>query len=249
MNGEACVTCILMTNLPTKITPDSLLETFVEVRYTLLAQANGIKLEESFGPVLAPDFIIAQPAPPADGTPPLDNEPDEVLLYGQGIIFRIRTDSISFTCSEGYLGWPQYQLLIQQVLTRIFQTGRISKFTRLGLRYINALPWAPLNQQLQVKLPDLPGLSTPEHTLYQTTLRTPDGYRVVLVLTDRPDAVEETSGPVSLFDVDIMWEPAQPITELAELFHQIDRAHTREKEVFFGLLSPEFLRELNPQYE
>jgi uncharacterized protein (TIGR04255 family) len=242
-----------MNRLPKKITPDSLLDTFVQVHYSLRIAKEAMLVEVRN--LLLPDFSFIEP------TAELENvgmQPDDALLFGHGILFRVGEHLTSFTCSEGYLGWPRYSELIKQVIKRMYEKNWIIEFPRVSVRYINALPWAPLNQQLQVQFPALPNLPAPEHTYYQTSLKTQDGFQISIALTDHPETIEtdhpgstenSESGPFSLFDVGIMHVPLVPVQDLAEVFKQLDKAHQLEKEVFFGLISPEFLLKLNPEYD
>jgi len=241
-----CVICCTMNRLPKKITPDSLLDTFVQVHYSLsIAKEEMLIAVRS---LLAPDFSVIEPTAELED---VGVKPDETMLFGQGIVFRVRENLTSFTCSEGYLGWPRYSQLIKQVIQRMYDAGWIVEFPRVSVRYINALPWAPLNQQLRVTFPALPNLPAPSHTYYQTNLTTEEGFQILIALTDHPEAIEKekNEGPFSLFDVGVMRTTPSPLKNLTELSSLLDKIHSIEKEVFFGLISPEFLVKLNPEYE
>lgn len=242
-----------MTRLPKKITPDSLLDTFVQIHYSLRIAKEEMLVEVRN--LLAPEYSFIEPIAELENA---GMKNDEALLFGQGIVFRVREHFTSFTCSEGYLGWTRYSDLIRQVINRMYEKNWIAEFPRVSVRYINALPWAPLNQQLQVQFPALPNLPAPDHTYYQTSFKTQDGFQISIALTDHPETIEtdhpgsmenSESGPFSLFDVGIMHTPQAPVQDLAEVFKQLDKAHQLEKEVFFGLISPEFLLKLNPEYD
>ena len=236
-----------MTRLPKKITPDALLETYVEVYYTTKSPA-----EVAFGKfyeVLTQDFDYLRP-PAQVLNSVLGGQiqtQDEPLFRGQGIQFRLRDGFVGISCSAEYLGWPLYRQRLSQVLQHLTVTGEILAFTRVGLRYINALPWRPANEQLLVQLPTLPTGLIVEQFRYWAQLRTDDGYQVNLMLSDDQRVVGR-EGPQSLFDLDIIWEHG-PLATLSEVLAKLDETHQREKEVFFGLLNPAYLASLNPQYE
>lgn len=232
-----------MALLPKKITPDALLETYVEVHYELKSPP-----EVAFGKfyeALIQDFdYLRPPAHFVSGPIQAQTEP---LFRGRGIQFRLRENYVGISCSEAYLGWPAYREQLATVLRHLLATSELTCFTRIGVRYINALPWRPANEQLVVQLPVLPANLTLEQFTYRAQLRTDDGYRVNLMLSD-DQRVAGREGPQSLFDVDVIWEQAF-FTDLADVLAKLDEAHEREKQVFFGLLNPDFLRSLSPEYE
>jgi uncharacterized protein (TIGR04255 family) len=139
---EKKVDAELDERIPKRITPDSLLDTFVQVHYILKIDKG--RLLDSIKNILEPDFTPVG----------LDDEArkkagvidDEVLFSGQGIIFRIREKLVSFTCSEGYIGWKRYSPLIRKVLQKMCDADWINVFPRVSIRYINSLPWAPLSR-------------------------------------------------------------------------------------------------------
>ncbi|WP_375417291.1 TIGR04255 family protein [uncultured Hymenobacter sp.] len=237
----------MMSRLPKKITPDALLETYVEVHYT-----TNSPVEVAFGKfytALINDFEYLRP-PAQLLNSVLGGQiqaQDEPLFRGQGVQFRLRDGYLGVSCSAEYLGWSIYQQRLSHILQLLMETGEIVRFTRIGLRYINALPWRPANEQLLVQLPTLPPELIMEQFQYRAQLRTTDGYRVNLMLSDS-QRVAGRQGPQSLFDLDIIWEQA-PLTTLQEALSKLDETHRREKEVFFGLLNPDYLASLKPEYE
>ncbi|MGY2134431.1 TIGR04255 family protein [Hymenobacter sp. HD11105] len=231
-----------VTPLPIRITPHALLDTLVEVQYTPRTHAE-LALG-FFHKALHPDFTYERQAMELLETGPFSID---AVFQGSGVMLRIQPGRLVFNClPDQYLGWPIYLPLIQDVVRRLHATGQIADFPRIGVRYINALPGMVLNEQLQVKLPPLGGLPAPESTRYQVTIADPAGFRVGLTLMDnqrvpgRPDVR-------SVFDVYVQ---AETVTaDLDTLFQRIDQAHTREKEVFFGLLDEQYLKALSPQYD
>lgn len=239
--------------LPIRISPHALLATLVEVRYTLgkpLALALG-----EFAQVLQPDFAFEDQL--MGLVEQQTKQPAEPLFYGQGMSVGIRPDGLLFNCvsatatppagSNGdYLGWTRYFELIQEVVARLHGTGAVAEFSGLAVRYVNALPGIELNKQLQIQLPTLGSLPAPDSTFYQATFSDePSGFQIALQLTDRQQ-VPGQQGLSSVFDITV--RAATPQADLPTLFARLDQAHTREKEVFFGLLDEEFLALLDPVY-
>lgn len=247
-----------MKRLPSRITPHALLETLVEVHYTALSYP-----EVAFGAfyeALKADYRYERSLSQAVLEVPglAVQAAGESLFLGhgprEGILFRLRPASIAFNCSGDYVGWNRYFPLIQDVLQRLHATEQITGYPRVGVRYVNALPSESLNDQLHTPLPALlpapyvePGIPAPTSTVYRATLADPAGFRVVLQLADQ-QPVPGHPDLRSIFDVDVILED-QPTADLSTLFDQIDRTHTREKEVFFGLLHPTYLASLHPEYD
>ena len=237
-----------MTKLPKKITPDALLETYVEIHYTTKSPAEVVF--GKFYEALRTDFDYL--SPPAKilnslmGGGQIQSQ-DEPLFRGHGVQFRLRNGFVGVSCSADYIGWETYRQRLGRILYLLVSTNEITAFTRVGLRYINALPWRPTNEQLLVQLPTLPTGLHQEQFLYRAQLRSNDGYLINLMLSD-DQRVAGREGPQSLFDLDIIWDQS-PMPTLAEVLTKLDETHHKEKEVFFGLLNPDYLASLKPEYD
>ena len=57
------------------------------------------------------------------------------------------------------------------------------------------------------------------------------------------DSVEK----VSVIDIDVFFEGE--IKDLDTLLSILDEIHSKEKEIFFSFLKPEYIETLNPKYE
>lgn len=236
--------------LPIRISPHALLATLVEVRYALRKPLE-LALGE-FGQALQPDFTYEHQLMELVKQHP--KEEVEPLFHGHGISVRVRPEGLLFNCvsatatpppgSNGdYLGWPRYFELIQDVLTRLHGTQAVGEFSGLAVRYVNALPGIELNRQLQIQLPALGPLPAPDSTFYQATFHDEQGFRIGLQLADRQQVPGQT-GLSTVFDITVRADTPQ--ADLPTLFARLNQAHTREKEVFFGLLDEEFLAQLDP---
>lgn len=233
-----------MERIPKKITPDSLLDTFVQVHYSLRVTKE--QMLAAISGILAPEFSSVTMA--AQDEQEIVVREDEVLFSGSGILFRVREKLASFNCSEGYIGWDKYRTLIELALQKMCEADLIVEFPRVSVRYINSLPWAPLNKQVRVKFPSLPHLSASEHTLFQTTGHNEQGFQINLVVTDNARIADADDKPVSLFDISVAHTTPIPMRTLEVALTELDKAHMIEKEVFFGMLSQDFLATLNPEY-
>ena len=249
------------TPLPIRISPHALLAALVAVSYT--PQGSAEQTREAFQKALQQagftdeSHLLAALGAKA-GTP-------EVLFRGQGVSVQLQASTIVFNGVEGrksgndtaaepadeYIEWARYFPVIRQVLTLLHATEAATDFPHLAVRYINALPGLPLNEQLLVKLPPLGSLPPPASSLYRATfasVRTDENgpaFEVELSLADQQRVAGRT-GKHSVFDVTVR-APTAGLGLEALLLH-IDEAHTCEKQVFFGLLEPGYLGSLQPVY-
>lgn len=240
--------------LPIRISPHALLATLVEVKYTLLADADIEQVLGAFQRALQPDFVYEREL--MELVERQTESSPEPLFYGKGVSIHLHPDHLIFNCisatntpppgSNGdYLGWNQYFEVVQDVIKRLHDTRVIAAFTGIAVRYVNALPGMQLNQQLQIQLPRLGPLPAPDSTFYRATFTDEQGFNIALMLTDRQQVPGQTELS-SVFDITVRAETPQ--ADLPALFARLDQAHTREKEVFFGLLDDEYLAQLEPVY-
>jgi uncharacterized protein (TIGR04255 family) len=240
-----------MARVPVRIDPHMLLETLVEVHYSTRVPA-----EVAFGDfyrALVPDFEYIRPGPESSAIWAMQIQGEPIFL-GLDVVVRLRDGHIAINCvgdkQKEYLGWSRYREVITEVLKRLHDTEQILGYSGISVRYVNSLPWGPMNEQLAIQLPpDLPGELVPQHTHFRVNLRHPDNFIVNLALGDS-HRVPGHQGRRSVFDVEVRWQsPSDPLTDLSPLLNHLDRAHQLEKDVFFGLLKQEFVDTLQPLYE
>ena len=247
-----------MARVPLQIDPHLLLDTLVEVQYSTSEPAEVVFGD--FYRALTSDSAftylpsLSEIATPGPGDVQFQTEP---CFLGLGIVLYIKQGQVVFNSINGndsqdpqkhYPGWPRYREIIADVLQRLHNTGHIITYSQVGVRYINGLPWGPMNKQLALQLPpDLPGELVPDHTHFRVSLRHPDQFFVNLALGDSRQ-IPGQEGRRSVFDVDVRWQAPKPITDLQVLLARLDQAHGLEKEVFFGVLQEEYVKSLHPRY-
>ena len=236
--------------LPKKISPDSILDATVEIRYTsstpfiLIVGLVFGSLDDSYS------FTTQQPN--INGIPSELIQSNSNIFYTDKIKFELRPNSISFHCVNKYLGWSVYFEEISRTLRQIAKIKEIDNFSRIGIRYISQYP--------SKKLKDISnftftfGMNTIESELF--AFRSEfilDIYRVILNIQNSAPTNSfnsknnSTDSIFSLIDVDVILDRIN-ITSMDELLKEIDNAHKTEKEVFFNILKQEFLLTLNPIY-
>ena len=239
--------------LPVKIDPCPIVEAILEVRFVT---------SESWATLPGLLFARIRDRYPEQKGLPLTQLPEEMrrrepaFTYQPLIQFLSRGDFlIQFgprvvslvTRSKEYPGWAALEKEMAWLLSELQQTGFVSEGERLGVRYINFFTF-DIFEKLALEV------STGKKRL------TAGERSVTAVLTKRPltarllvanSAILGTGDDArvgSVLDVDAWLGPVD-----FDLFEnglaKFREAHDFAKQIFFGLLKPDFLATLNPIYE
>ena len=247
--------------LPKKITPDFIKEAVVEIRY--LSNVAPEVLIGLFFEAFDDSWIYTnRPAQAPLMPPPLPNAIQEMtirigiesLLYNDKISIRLVPNSFIFTClNNKYIGWDEYQKEIIKAL-RIFQsTKRITAWIRVGFRYISEYPNKELKDCVKFNFTfGFPNIQS-KTTAFRSEFDFKDS-KVILNLSNKvpviiqnPSTKQAEIIPTSITDIDVITENIN-ITSLEDLLNVIEECHSKEKELYFGIINQEFLNSLNPQY-
>lgn len=245
--------------LPSKITPDSISDAVVEIRYLadlpfeVLLGLFFDAFDESY------TYISRPPKPPRPGVNQnllggvIINFGGEKLLYNDKISIQLRENSFIFSCLDKYIGWKSFRPEIEKAIKVVSDMGKVLKWNRVGLRYISEYPNTDLkectNFDFTFGLPNIRSSSTAFRTEF-----TYKASKVILNLSNQiPVARQLTLNklpeivPTSIIDIDVILEAIEE-HDVLKLLNIVDSAHMIEKEVFFTLLTEKFLKTLNPEY-
>jgi len=236
-----------------KITPETLIQTIVEIRFVANVPTEAVfgmiysELKESYPNVNDSD-ILQLPLQIRNSDPKLKFQAHHTIFNSE-ISIGIGPSVIIFNCITEYIGWTKYYDIISSELRRIFKLSIIQKIQRIGLRYMSFFEGQRKlfeNVNMEVKLDKY----LPEQTNIRTTLRLGDAnqYRVTLQLNDK--AIFEADGNSNeggLVDIDVALE--NPFkANLDYLLKEINNVHSNEKQLFQDLLKEDFLKKYNPEY-
>lgn len=190
---------------------------------------------------------------------PILQLPEVVRMKDPNLIFqphyRLKRDNflvqmgpktLSVIATKGYPGWQTFLSEIECVFDRVRDLGVIVKVTRFGIRYIDFFDldiFKHLKLRILVDEADLVG----ENLLFRVEFAK-GRFRSALQLSN--DArLSDASGTRhgSALDLDT-YLAADDIVFFENMRAILTEAHQIEKELFFGLLLPEFLETLNPTY-
>ena len=127
------------------------------------------------------------------------------------------------------------------------KVGFISEVIRVGLRYINLFIddiWENIN--INVKI-----ISDEIHSdeIFVRTLLDKGEYKVNLQTGNqlKLEDNQQVVGRASVIDIDT-FKQGENIEFFENMNSILERSHSIEKEIFFGLLKDNFLKSLNPEY-
>ncbi|HEY4288115.1 MAG TPA: TIGR04255 family protein [Puia sp.] len=245
--------------LPSKITPDSISDAVVEIRYLsdlpfeILLGLFVDAFDESY------TYISRPPKPPRPGIQEsrprglVINLGGEKLLYNDKVTIQLRENAFVFSCLDKYIGWKDFRPEIEKAMEVVANTGKVTKWTRVGLRYISEYPKTDLkgctNFDFTFGLPNVRSSSTAFRTEFNY-----NEARVILNLSNqipvaRQQALNKLPEVVStsIIDIDVIQETVNEL-DIDRVMGIADKMHLIEKEVFFTLLTESFLQTLNPEY-
>lgn len=242
--------------LPKKISPDRIRDSIVEVRYN-----PKVPFEVAIGVIYtALDNSYSYTNRPIENIPvPKPNNTNELtlnlgsynLFYNEKIKIQLSPGSFIFNCrNNNYIGWEMYLPEILKVLNQVSSVEIIENFTRIGIRYISDYEDFDLSKSVNFDF----SFGMPEVKSTQYSFRTEfnsHGSRIIINLGNKiPKKSIKTNKIVSVtsIDVDSIFDIPEKTHDLDIIKHFLNSAHKKEKEIFFKLLKPEFLKKLNPQY-
>lgn len=237
--------------LPLKISPCPIVEAVVEIRFTSTSAWRN--LPGMFYPHVRERY-------PVEKELPLASLPEEIrakeasltyqpLLQYIGEEFRMQFGPRGLSLVTGthdYPGWSKVEQEMDWLLGKVRASGIISETERVGLRYVDFFPgdvWPLL--KLGVRVGDSP-LESGE--LSTTAVLRHGALRVRLKVSSGAflnDGNATHRG--SVLDLDV-WEPLASESSFSDGLDRIRRLHQVSKEVFFGLLEPDYLATLHPEY-
>ncbi len=162
--------------------------------------------------------------------------------------FQVGPKVISLAITDQkYTTWESYYEEIQTVFEKIKEIDFISNVLRVGLRYINFFAddiWENINISVKVIENEIAG-----EEIFLRTVLLKDDYKVMLQAGNQLNLEENNRvvGRASIIDIDTSIE-GENINFFEDMNSILEKGHSIEKEIFFGLLKDDFLKSLNPEY-
>lgn len=145
-----------------------------------------------------------------------------------------------------YPGWQVHSEQIKNIFNKVQETGVFSKVNRMGLRYINFFQ-IDIFSNLELKIMAEDKSMDGEETLFRTVLSN-EHCKSRLQIQKGVALAGKPTETGSIIDIDL-FKTDMSGEFVKEFENFLEKAHIAEKELFFGLLKPEFLKTFNPVYE
>ena len=238
--------------LPKQINPCPINQAVVEIRFDSPLPPDAIfgvvfnKLKDSYKDEGGLP-ILQIPAAVRNQDPNLLFQPHYKLVKDHYIL-QVGPKVISLAITDQkYTTWESYYEEIQTVFEKIKEIDFISNVLRVGLRYINFFAddiWENINISVKVIENKIAG-----EEIFLRTVLLKDDYKVMLQAGNQLKLEENNLvvGRASIIDIDTSIE-GENINFFEDMNSILEKGHSIEKEIFFGLLKDNFLESLNPEY-
>lgn len=240
--------------LPKKITPDSIKDSIIEVRYSsqipfealvgIFFVATKEILKYSNRPFGKQEFPMVGTQPPITLSLGGIN-----LFHNENIKVQLLPNSIVFNCLETYLGWDSYRQEIQKILSIFDKAIGVETYTRLGIRFITEYTEVDLVDCVKFRFTfGMPNITSDTYS-FRSEFKL-GKLKVILHLNNRLLVIRDRDKPpvpTSTIDLDVI-EDGFEESNLDAALAKLDELHLKEKECFFSILQESFLESLNPEY-
>lgn len=154
-------------------------------------------------------------------------------------------DVVTFHSPSEYVGWQKFSKNLIPFFEKVISSGVVSTPESLLLRYVNFFEtdiYKHINLQVQLLNQD----HISENLIMRTEIKNGDFIKV-LQLANSVNATGSFGKKAgSLVDIMCVYNKSENL--LNNFQNILNQAHQLEKELFFGLLKPEFLETLKPEY-
>jgi|AntDeeMinimDraft_5_1070356.scaffolds.fasta_scaffold07081_3 uncharacterized protein (TIGR04255 family) len=225
-------------NLPKKINPDRIKDAIIEIEYEadlpfeILLGLFFSELDDSFKFINRPSkFKIG-------------------LFYNDKIKFEVKERTITFNCFENYNNWSVYFPEVKKTIKQLMATGHIEQFKKISVRYINEFRDKTIQDFSKFNFTfDKPNIRSKNFRFNQEYYLEDEKIILNLATVDLSQEQQNTINANTLSIIDIcVQSKVSDIKFPKELFQLLEQLHIKEKEVFFGLVTEEFLKNSNPEY-
>jgi uncharacterized protein (TIGR04255 family) len=162
--------------------------------------------------------------------------------------FSIGPHSIAFSSLHSYAGWAVWMQFFVPIIAKIQERDIIKTVERIGVRYLNLFDHDILDQiNAEIKLDekDIKGNTNSFHTEF-------DHNEIHTILNFGNAAVVVDGIPTQTFviDIDCIFQLNNcPAGDFFQKYKDIlEKTHGMNERIFFGLLKPDLLQTLDPEY-
>lgn len=239
--------------IPTVVTPCPIVSAVAEVRFDSEFPQDAVfgvayaKLRSEF-PTANPLAIMNLPSAVRSQEPQFRYAP-HYRLENDSFVAQLGPRIITVGIKTAYPGWKSLSQVIHDTFEAFHATGVMAQPRRFGLRYINFFE-VDILQHLRLEL-RLGGdsLPMPKETQVSTVIHDGDSALHLQVKQNitlhKPERNANYTG--SVIDIDVYNSTPNDGSPNA-FFEFLSTSHSKEKQLFFGLVKSDFLNTFNPKY-
>ncbi len=236
--------------LPTRISPCPIIEAILEVRFVTKEDWSVLPgllyacIRERYGEK-KPLPLSQLPEEFRKSDPGLIYQP-LVQFLRPGFVVQFGPRVLALAAVGEYPGWSAIRDEMAWLLAQVEKASFLLEGERLGMRYIDFFPGDVFpNLVIRTMIGDTP-LDGSEMALTKVLRHPPYTARLVLNNSSMVTAGADARRG-SILDLDLWLGPSH-FDLFTNGIEQFGKAHELNKQVFFGLLRPEFLATLSPEY-
>lgn len=173
--------------------------------------------------------------------------PEAGCVYLKNMVYRIqvREDGISFNNIKDYQRWQNYGAFIQKIIGKVLSLPEI-KVERQMIRYISMYPAVSIFNELNGKRMELNSFPQLDGTEIRFKMGVTDDSRHLGIATVRlTDNLPSSKSGIKVSVVDIQIDVK---TDNNYQNETLEFLHTQERNLFFSLLSKDFINSLGAHY-
>ncbi len=240
--------------IPVKLKHDAIVEAIFEIRFSmrklpeiLFGRLAELPYWKNFNQAEMPAYNL--PAALRQSDPNLRYQPVFQLVDELGHrAVRIGPQVLAYHRTVPYVGWAKFKPELGEAIQGVFQKADGLSVERLGLRYLNALR-SDVHRiesisDLDLKL-EIAGERVSGNANVNFTTDVADGTACTVRIATTEFVVGSLPPNTSVYvDVDVFTKEGFKTTEQVVVNEWIETAHTKEKQQFFRLLTPETIESL-----
>ena len=245
---------IVANNIPFRLENDPIVEALFEIRFQANVSQVSTLLPGLMYSSIAQDFEAPErlwafefPHGVIATQPSLQYQPT-FRIKSKSYVILLGDSSLIISCMRPYEGWISFKALILKLLQALENTNLISAVERFSVKYINVFLEPSLEKQfkllnLKTQMGDYD--LTKHQTVMQTEIVEDETNNLIEirsnVMIKNPDGKDEVGILVS---VDVICNETADFWTNAE--KNVDRIHSKEQQLFYGLLTKEAINSCKP---
>lgn len=167
-------------------------------------------------------------------------------IKNKKFVLVIGPKGVSLGINGAYVGWQRFLPEVDKVFKKTGELGIIKNVKRLGIRYINVFDF-DIYEKINLKVSLEQGNLKHKNLFIKTDVVSDSFISTLQVANNATGTILNKRFSGSIIDIDTHIEK-----EIGAFFSNytnlLIEGHEEEKKIFFSLLSPEYLKTLNPEY-